>query len=276
MAVPASIFDRAWLIMSLAELGRFAEAAKYEAEAIQDRRANAACLHHRLGAFRRQHAAPHQGRLGEGALRWSSTGSRRFAPEMSPFNFPGRSLPPLGCWRRSAKRSEALNRVQEAEQLLERQAASGIVGHRGWAYHAVGRACLLLGRLDEAQRLAERALDASQRQPGFAAHALHLLGDIATEPDRFDPESGASYISAKRMALAQKHGMRPLVAHCHLGLGKLYRRTGKLEEAGENLASRSDDVPRNGHELLAGTGEADKLRLVLGTGVSEPCWTNFA
>ena len=35
MAVPVSIFDRAWLIMSLAELGRFAEAAKYEAEAIK-------------------------------------------------------------------------------------------------------------------------------------------------------------------------------------------------------------------------------------------------
>jgi hypothetical protein len=30
--------------------------------------------------------------------------------------------------------------------------------------------------------------------------------------------------------------MRPLVAHCHLGLGKLYRRTGKRQEAQEHLA----------------------------------------
>jgi hypothetical protein len=30
--------------------------------------------------------------------------------------------------------------------------------------------------------------------------------------------------------------MRPLVAHCHLGLGKLYRRTGKDEQAREHLA----------------------------------------
>jgi hypothetical protein len=29
--------------------------------------------------------------------------------------------------------------------------------------------------------------------------------------------------------------MRPLVAHCHLGLGKLYRRTGKQHEAQEHL-----------------------------------------
>ena len=35
MAVPVSVFDRAWLIMSLAELGRFSEAAKYEKEAIK-------------------------------------------------------------------------------------------------------------------------------------------------------------------------------------------------------------------------------------------------
>ena len=31
--------------------------------------------------------------------------------------------------------------------------------------------------------------------------------------------------------------MRPVVAHCHLGLGKLYRRTGKREQAQEHLAT---------------------------------------
>jgi hypothetical protein len=31
--------------------------------------------------------------------------------------------------------------------------------------------------------------------------------------------------------------MRPLVAHCHLGLGKLYRRTGRREEALEHLTT---------------------------------------
>ena len=32
--------------------------------------------------------------------------------------------------------------------------------------------------------------------------------------------------SARAMALAQELGMRPLVAHCHLGLGKLDAKTG--------------------------------------------------
>ena len=32
-------------------------------------------------------------------------------------------------------------------------------------------------------------------------------------------------------------GMRPLIAHCHLGLGKLYLRTDKREQAEEHLAT---------------------------------------
>jgi Tetratricopeptide repeat len=39
------------------------------------------------------------------------------------------------------------------------------------------------------------------------------------------------------LALAEALGMRPLVAHCHLGLGKLYRRTGKGEQAQEHLTT---------------------------------------
>jgi hypothetical protein len=31
--------------------------------------------------------------------------------------------------------------------------------------------------------------------------------------------------------------MRPLAAHCHLGLAKLYRRTGKREQAREHLTT---------------------------------------
>jgi len=65
------------------------------------------------------------------------------------------------------------------------------------------------------------------------AYARHLLGDVATHPDRFDAESGeAHYRNA--LALAEPRGMRPLIAHCHLGLGRLYRRAGKRQEAQEH------------------------------------------
>jgi hypothetical protein len=110
-----------------------------------------------------------------------------------------------------------LDRVREAEKLLEHEAAKETVGHQIWAYNAVSRACLLLGWIEEARCLADRAVESSRHQPGFSAHALHLLGDIATHPDRFDAESGAAHYQ-KALALAELHGMRPLVAHCHLGL----------------------------------------------------------
>jgi hypothetical protein len=83
---------------------------------------------------------------------------------------------------------------------------------------------------------AHRSVESSQRQPGFAAHALCLLGDIATHPDRFDAESGEAHYR-EALALAQLHGMRPVVAHCHLGLGNLYRRASQPQHARENLTT---------------------------------------
>jgi Flp pilus assembly protein TadD len=39
------------------------------------------------------------------------------------------------------------------------------------------------------------------------------------------------------LALARALEMRPLVAHCHLGLGKLYRRTGDRARAEEHIST---------------------------------------
>ena len=94
-------------------------------------------------------------------------------------------------------------------------------------YHWLGRAALLLGRYDDARRLANCSLQYSPSHPGFAAHALHLLGDIATHPDQSSAEEGETRYR-KALALAEPRGMRPLIAHCHLGLSKLlsaYRQT---------------------------------------------------
>jgi hypothetical protein len=63
-----------------------------------------------------------------------------------------------------------------------------------------------------------------------------LLGDIATHPDRFEAEHAEGHYR-KALALAEPRGMRPLVAHCHFGLGKLYRRTANPEQAQEHLTT---------------------------------------
>ena len=126
--------------------------------------------------------------------------------------------------------------MREAEQLLERQAAREIVSiAAGPTAQWVAPVCCSAGSTRRGAWAIAR-LEFSQRQPGFAAHALHLLGDMATHPDQFDAESGAAHYR-QALALAERHGMRPLVAHCHLGLAKLYRRIGKPEHARENLAA---------------------------------------
>ena len=51
-----------------------------------------------------------------------------------------------------------------------------------------------------------------------------------------DAERGETYYR-QALALAEPRGMRPLVAHCHLGLGKLCARTGNPQEAQEHLTT---------------------------------------
>jgi tetratricopeptide (TPR) repeat protein len=130
--------------------------------------------------------------------------------------------------------SEAISRVHEGEELLERHAARGLLHNLGWDYYSLGRAYLLLGRLDEARGMCDRAVESSPRHPGFAAHALHLLGDIATHPERFDAKSGEIHYQ-QALSLAEARGMRPLVALCYLGLGTLYRHTNRDVAAREHL-----------------------------------------
>jgi hypothetical protein len=90
----------------------------------------------------------------------------------------------------------------------------------------------LAGRLEEAHALAEHtlALAHEHQERGHQAYALRLLGDIAAR--REPPESAlaeAHYQQA--LALAEALGMRPLQAHCHLGVGTLYATTGQGQQA---------------------------------------------
>ena len=115
-------------------------------------------------------------------------------------------------------------------------------------------ASLLLGRLDEAWSLANSAVQSSPRQSGYAAHALHLLGDMA------DP-SRSLRRRARRGAPPPGAGPRRAAQHAparcplHLGLGKLYR---------DPAATRGTGAPHpratmyrgRGHALLAGAGDS--------------------
>jgi DNA-binding SARP family transcriptional activator len=232
-ATPASVFDRSWLAMSLAELGRFAEAAEYQAEAL--RLAEPTQHAHTVSVA---YVAAVRIFLYKGD--WAKAGSAidHWIGVLRTGNvviyLPQAVASSAWALAQLGDASEALNRLREGEQLLDGLAATGIVNASGWVYYLLGRACLVLGRLDEARRLGDRAIECSPRYRGWAARAVCLLGDVATHPDRFDAESGEAYYR-QALALAEPRGMRPLVAHCHLGLGKLYRRAGPRGQAREHI-----------------------------------------
>ncbi len=133
-------------------------------------------------------------------------------------------------------------RIAEALPLLEEAAARGasikLLGGQSIRLAYLSEAYLLAGRMDDAIRVAERALDLSRnhKERGHEAWALRLLGEIASHPDPPDAqEAEAHYRQA--MALAGELGMRPLLAHCHLGLGMLYSKIGRREEACSDLSA---------------------------------------
>ena len=52
-------------------------------------------------------------------------------------------------------------------------------------------------------------------------------------------------------------GLLPLIAHCHFSLGKLYRRTGKQQQAHEHLAAATTMFREMGLTYWREQAEAD-------------------
>jgi tetratricopeptide (TPR) repeat protein len=223
------VFGRAYLIMSLAEMGRFREAVRYEAEAVElaepTQHAHTISWAYLPGSVLHLLRGDWPKALSR-VERWIAILQSGHVAIQLPWAIAS------SAWALAevGDRGEALTRVKEGEQLLEGQTRGGIIAHRGFAYHALGRACLELGLLDDAHRFGQCALEASLRQPGFAAHALRLAGDIARHPERFDAQASLThYLEA--LKLAQQRDMRSLAAHCQFGLGQLYRRLGPPQQA---------------------------------------------
>ena len=99
-------------------------------------------------------------------------------------------------------------------------------------------AYMLAGQIDRARELAERALERAraQRARGAEAWTLLVIGELSARSDPPLPDQAESYLR-QALALAKELEGRPLQARCHLGLGTLYRRTGRLEEARAELAT---------------------------------------
>jgi tetratricopeptide (TPR) repeat protein len=98
-----------------------------------------------------------------------------------------------------------------------------------------------MGRGAEAWQHACQALGLARqhKERGNEALALHQLGVVQAHADPPDAAQAEAYYR-QALALAEELGMRPLQAHCHLGLGRLYHQTGRREQAHATLTTAID------------------------------------
>jgi tetratricopeptide (TPR) repeat protein len=133
-------------------------------------------------------------------------------------------------------------RVVDAVPLLtrgiEQARATQRVIDEGFCGLSLGEAYAVAGRLEEACAVAERTLTLARQhqERGNQAYALCLLGEIAARRDPPARARAEAYYH-QALALAEASGMRPLVAHCHLGLGRLYATSGRCEDARAELSA---------------------------------------
>ena len=158
--------------------------------------------------------------------------------ERLPQLFPLIAAPLGASYALAGRVAEAVPLLEEA---VERAAAMNFIGIQSRRLAWLGEAYLLAGRIDEAMPLAMRALDLARahKERGHEAWSLRLLGEVYGQqhPPALEP---AEAVYRQALALAAALGMAPLQAHSHLGLGRLYARSGRLQEARAELFAAVD------------------------------------
>jgi class 3 adenylate cyclase/tetratricopeptide (TPR) repeat protein len=229
------IQSRVWLARTLSDLGAFAEGRRHGEEALRlatlaGRGITPIVAHGCLGTLY----------LAQGDLKPAIRVLEQGLALCRASGYRGGFFRPIVA---SLGYASALQgRLAEGRVLLEEAISEGIrTGARqnhslrvAW----LSEVCRLAGRGEEAWQHACQALDLARqlKERGNEAHALHQLGAVqahAAPPDVAPAE--AHYQQA--LALAEELGMRPLVAHCHFGLGTLSAKTGHREQARCELAT---------------------------------------
>ena len=171
----------------------------------------------------------------EGALPWLERSLDLYRRGNFAFLFPVLSAWLGRAWALTGRVTEAVDLLEQAE----RQVASMRTGNFGaQVASALAEVYLAAGRLEDAMASARASLQRgrAQREPVAESLALWVLGEILSLSRPPEPEQAAESYGAA-LAIADRLSLRPLVAKCHLGLGKLYRRTAKRQAAREHLAT---------------------------------------
>ena len=229
-----SMLSRSWLARCFAEVGEFAEGLIVAEEGVRiaeeaDHQYSRIFAYFGLGFL-----SFHKGEL-QRAISMLERALNLCQLGHIPLMFP-RIASVLGsAYVLSARVAEALPLL---EQAVEQTAPMKIMADHALWVAGLSEGNLLAGHLEQASNLAGRALALSRthKEQGNQAWIFRLLGEVGSHSGPRRPDDAKNHYQAA-IELATALGMRPLVAHCHLGLGKLYRRTGKREQAQEHLTT---------------------------------------
>jgi class 3 adenylate cyclase/tetratricopeptide (TPR) repeat protein len=148
------------------------------------------------------------------------------------------------------------------EQTVEKTAASGGSYEQASFSSWLSDTYLRLNRTDDAIASATHAyaLATGSKQKGKQAHSLRMLGAAYATGNRDHVDRAEKYY-AEAFALARQLGMRPLQAHCQLGLGQVRLHQGHSEEARHHVLEAVSMYGALGmqHWLQAATGEFREL-----------------
>jgi class 3 adenylate cyclase/tetratricopeptide (TPR) repeat protein len=229
------IGSRARLARTLSHLGAFAEGRRHGEEALRR-----AMLEGRGDVPIMAHASLGELYLVQGDLEHAI---RVLEPGLALCRVSGhRGALLLSIVAGLGSASALQGRLTEGRVLLEEAISESIRtgALRGLAYRVawLSEVCRLAGRGEEAWQHACQALDLAHQQKarGDEALALYQLGVVQAHADPPDAEQAEAHYQ-QALALAEELGMRPLQAHCHHGLGRLYGQTGRSEEARAALAA---------------------------------------
>jgi tetratricopeptide (TPR) repeat protein len=230
---PPGVHSRVWLASSLSELGRFPEARAVAAEGLEIARRLDESVALSFAWAETGVLAFQQGQLGEAieALERALETRRGAMPPWLP-RFAGA----LGLAH--AVSGDPARGLGLLERALEETVTARVLGRRSLLHAWLSEARLLAGRAAEALEAAEQAVALATRlgERGHLAWGLRARAEAEACTGADDPErSVRSYCEA--VALATELGMRPLVAHCHLGLGTLYGRAAERAAAVTHLTS---------------------------------------
>jgi class 3 adenylate cyclase/tetratricopeptide (TPR) repeat protein len=234
MAALQSVTSRAWLAWCLANLGEFDDGDAVAEEGV--RLSEAANHPYSLATT---YAGAGQRHLMQGNFTEAVPLLERAIEICRRSNFGpllGQASYTLGLAYVHAGR--VAEGVEVLRQITEKSASMNIVPIDVHAVVFFIEGLLAAGRREEALEGAERALGLiqSHRQRFMQAELLRILGDLHGDHEPHDLER-AETCYREALALADEMQARPLVARCHLRLGRMLARASRREEGREHLTS---------------------------------------